>query len=142
MEGGGQLPYWFEEGLLAFLRRGDLGRVRNLDLLSEASRRNPFGEEILAILDEAKRNPAKKRPWLGISWRQFLYWFADVEERLTRGDVTAEGLLTIADKNWSKLDDAKIFMEERQNDGTWIRSWLNTLHEYRQMLQPMVTENN
>ena len=128
--GGGQLPYLFEEGLLAFLRQGDLIRVRKKDLLSEASQRNPFGQEVLAKLDEASRTRTPLKPWLGISWRHFLYWFADVEARLASGDVTAEGLLEAADANWSKLDDAKIRMEERQNDGSWIRSWLNTLSEY------------
>ncbi len=128
--GGGQLPYWFEEGLLAFLRQGDLIRVRKQELLSEASQRNPFGQEILNKLDEARRKSSKPEPWLGISWRYFLYWFADVEGRLASGDVAARDLLKVADSNWSKLDKAKMLMEERQNDGTWVRSWLNAIHEY------------
>ena len=33
-EGGGQLPYWFEESLLSFLRESDLIRVRDANLLS------------------------------------------------------------------------------------------------------------
>lgn len=129
--GGGQLPYWFEEGLLAFLRQGDLIRVRKQGLLSDSSKRNPFCQEILANLDEAKRTGAKPKPWLGTSWRQFLYWFADVEGQLAQGEVTAEDLLKTADANWSRLDKAKVWMEERNNDGAWIRSWLNTLHEYQ-----------
>src|SRR5258708_6315723 len=36
VEGGGQLPYWFEEGVLAFLRLGDLLQIRKLDLLSDS----------------------------------------------------------------------------------------------------------
>jgi hypothetical protein len=121
-EGGGQLPYWFEENLLAFLRQGDLLRVRKCGLLSEASRRNPFGDEILSKL--------RIGPWLAIGWRQFLYWFADVEGRLVRRETSAERLLKNADANWKKLDDEKIYMEERENDGVWIRSWLNTLREF------------
>jgi hypothetical protein len=120
--GGGQLPYWFEENLLAFLRQGDVLRVQKIGLLSDASQRNPFGKEILLKL--------KTGPWLANSWRQFLYWFADVEGRLTRGESTAENLMKNADANWAKLDKEKIYMEERENDGTWIRSWLNTLREY------------
>jgi len=121
-EGGGQLPYWFEENLLAFLRQGDLLRVQRVGLLSDASQRNPFGKEILLKL--------KTDPWLANSWRQFLYWFADVEGRLTRGESAAETLMKNADANWAKLDKEKIYMEERENNGTWIRSWLNTLREY------------
>lgn len=129
--GGGQLPYWFEEGFLSFLRQGDLIRVRKHNLLSEASLRNPFAKEILSALDEATSTRTKPRPWLGNSWRQFLYWFAKVEERISRNEVSAEELFTTADANWSRLDTAKVLLEERFNDGTWIRDWLNTLHEFR-----------
>lgn len=128
-EGGGQLPYWFEESLLAFLRQGDLLLVRRHGFLGGASSRNPFAQEILAAIDEANRTRTKPK-WLGNSWRQFLFWFADVEGRLARGRIKAEGLLTDADSNWSRLDQAKVLMEERENNGTWVRSWLNTLREY------------
>ena len=129
-EGGGQLPYWFEENLLAFLRQNDLTRVRKHDLLSPASLNNPFGQEILSNLDESHKTNMKPKPWLSTSWRQFLYWFADVERRITQGEVNAESLMSTADANWSKLVKAKALMLERENDGSWIRSWLNALHEY------------
>jgi hypothetical protein len=129
-EGGGQLPYWFEEGLLAFLRQGDLLRVRRQGLLSESSSQNPFGREILSKFDEARESATKPGPWLATSWRQFLYWFADFEGRLDRNEITTEELLKSADANWSKLDKAQVFMEERENNGTWIRNWLNVLTEY------------
>lgn len=129
-EGGGQLPYWFEEELMAFLRQGDLLRMNKRGFVGPTSRRNPFGQQILAQIEEAERTRTKLKPWLAISWRQFLYWFGDVEGRLSAGEVNAESLLTAADKNWSKLDKDKVLMEERGNDGTWVRSWLNALSEY------------
>jgi hypothetical protein len=128
--GGGQLPYWFEEALTVFLRQGDLIRVRKAGLMSEASNRNPFCRQILEILDEAARTHTPPKAWLAISWRQFLYWFADVEARLKRDDGNVEAMLRNADTNWSKLDKAKILLEERFNDGTWIRIWLNALNEF------------
>jgi hypothetical protein len=131
-EGGGQLPYWFEEGLLAFLRQSDLIRARRNGVLSEVSLQNPFGAEILSLINQVNRTGAKPEPWLALSWRQFLYWFADVEARLSRGETSAEDLLTAADANWAKLDKAKILMEERENDGRWIRGWLNTIREFQQ----------
>jgi len=85
--GGGQLPYWFEEALMAFLRQGDLMRVRRTGLFSEAGGHNAFCRQILEILDEASRTHTPPKAWLGISWRQFLYWFAEVEGRLQRGDA-------------------------------------------------------
>jgi hypothetical protein len=130
-EGGGQLPYWFEEGLMSFLRQSDLARVRKLDLLSDSSKRNPFGCQILEQIDEANRTRQPLKSWLALSWRQFLYWFADAERRLSDNVSEARDMLTLADQNWSKLDQAKVLMEERQNDGTWIRNWLNTLREFQ-----------
>jgi len=131
MEGGGQLPYWFEESVLAFLRQGDLLRLKKENLLSESSLRNPFGTEILRQFEEAGRAKDAVRSWLGLSWRQYLYWFFDVESRISKGSSTSESLLRTADANWQKLDKAKILMEERPNDGTWIRIWLNALREFR-----------
>jgi hypothetical protein len=128
--GGGQLPYWFEEALTAFLRQGDLIRVHRAGLIGEASNRNPFCQQILEILEEAARTHTPPKAWLAISWRQFLYWFADVEDRLKRGNANVETILRAADAYWSKLDKAKILLEERFNDGTWIRIWLNALNEF------------
>lgn len=129
-EGGGQLPYWFEEALLAFLRQGDLARVRKLGLISDASNRNEFGQEILSQIDEANKTRGELKSWLALSWRHFLFWFCDVERRISSGETTATNLLKKADSNWSELDRAQVLMEERENNGTWIRSWLNTLHDY------------
>ena len=128
--GGGQLPYWFEESLLAFLREPDLLLVRKQGLLSNASLTNPFGQEILQQLDAAKKGGTKKA-WLGQSWKHFLYWFADVQDRLQSGSTTVAGLLETANDNWSKLDKARVLLIERPNDGTWIRSWLNVLNAFR-----------
>jgi hypothetical protein len=123
--GGGQIPYWFEESLLAFLRQSDLLRVQQRGLLSSSSRANPFGEQILAAIPN-------KMPWLGLGWRQFLHWFGDVEYRLENALTTAEDLVSHADENWATIESSKprIFMEERPNDGTWIRQWLRALEEF------------
>jgi hypothetical protein len=128
--GGGQLPYWFEEALLAFLRQGDLIRVRRASLLSESSHRNPFCQQILAALDEASRARTTPAAWLGISWRQFLYWFSDVESRIRGNGTAAEAMLRNADANWSRLDAAKVLLEERFNTGDWIRVWLNAMNDF------------
>jgi hypothetical protein len=128
--GGGQLPYWFEEALLAFLRQGDLIRARRIPIISDANSRNPFSQEILNILDEAAKTRTKPTSWLAISWRQFLYWFSDVEGRLDRLEGSAESMLRTADANWSKLDATKTLFEERFNDGSWVRIWLNAIADF------------
>ena len=122
--GGGQLSYWFEESLMAYLRESDLLRVRDAGLLSADGKSNPYG---LEILEQMVKRPGVA--WLGVSWRQYLYWFADFEGRCDRSDFNPKALLKDADSNWKKLDEQDIFMEERANDGSWIRPWLRSVVE-------------
>ena len=123
--GGGQLGYWFEESLLAFLRQSDVLRVQARDLISDASKSNPFSEMITAAI------PAQKA-WVALGWRHFLYWFADAEHRIETGGVSAEDLVNIADENWGRIETAKppLFMEERSNEGAWVRQWRRALAEF------------
>jgi hypothetical protein len=123
--GGGQLPYWFEESLLAFLRQSDLLRVQSHGLISPASKSNPFCDQILATI------PTNKA-WVALGWRQFLYWFADAEHRMDNGGVSPEDLVKVADENWEAVEKSKppIFMEERANSGDWVRQWRRALAEF------------
>lgn len=124
-QGGGQLPYWFEESLMAFLRESDLIRVRNEGMLSDASLRNPFGQEILG---QFENEPGK--PWLALGWRQFMWWFADIEYRIgDKGDYV-DDLLKQAEQNWRELEKRRVLMEEIKNDGSWLRPWRRALAEY------------
>ena len=70
--------------------------------------------------------------WGALGWRQFLYWFGDVEFRLRQGAVSALDLVTVADGNWAGIERANLplFMEERQNDGGWVRQWRRALVEF------------
>jgi hypothetical protein len=122
--GGGQLAYFFEEALLAFLRQSDLLRIQHRGLLSTASNENPFTPKIFEQI------PLDKA-WVGLGWRQFMYWFADTEERLRTGGATAEELILEADANWGLIQQKpEVIMEERQNDGQWVRQWLRALIEF------------
>jgi len=123
-EGGGQLPYWFEEGLIAFLRESDILRVRREGLLSPVSTANPFAAPILEAI--TSRPPGK---WLSLSWRFYLHWFADLEQRCGAGAVDAASALRKADVTWSELDKRGILMEERRNDGAWVRAWRRAIAE-------------
>lgn len=123
--GGGQLPYWFEESLLAFLRQGDLARIRNRDLFP-LSAVNTFGQGILAQLDA---DPS--RAWLGASWRQFMAWFAEVDRRVDEG-LDVDALVATAEANWETVRDARpiLLMDEPKNDGRWLRPWRIALAEF------------
>lgn len=123
-EGGGQVWYWFEESMMAYLRETDLLRVRRANLLSPASSTNPFSIQILNQIDT---QPGAA--WLGLSWRQYLYWFSDFENRFSQGGIDADRFLADAEAVWNQLDDRGILMEERRNDGGWLRSWRRAILE-------------
>jgi hypothetical protein len=125
-QGGGQLPYWFEESLIAFLRQSDVQRIIPLNLEQPGSTPNPFG---LQVMEQLATEP--ERAWLALAWRQFMFWFADVEGRLDTGATSSAALLRNADNNWRILDDADFLTEERRNDGSWIRPWRRALAEFR-----------
>lgn len=124
--GGGQEAYWFEESLLAFLRASDVTRVGKIGLLSKASSENPFSEEISDCLQNGN-------PWLSLSWKFYLAWFQDIENRINDKTIKSLTLLENADRNWGILENPgqRIFLEERQNDGSWIRQWLRAISEFR-----------
>lgn len=123
--GGGQLPYWFEESLLAFLRDSDRVRIQRAELLSDASTRNPFAQEILLRLAES---PGEA--WVAKSWRQYMWWFADAEARITTGQMAVPVALRSAEQIWQEIQD-RILMEEPRNDGSWLRAWRRACIEFQ-----------
>lgn len=125
-QGGGQLPYWFEESVMTFLRQSDVQRIMPMNLPRLGTSPNPFGEQ---VLEQLATEP--ERAWLALAWRQFMFWFADVEGRIDAGTVSSAALLRNADINWRTLDDVDFLMEERRNDGGWIRPWRRALTEFR-----------
>lgn len=120
--GGGLVAYWFEEALLAFLRESDV--LRTTRLFSTASLKNPYYNGILECINQGT-------PWVGLGWRQFMYWFCDIEARLANGTTDARQLLLDAEQAWNFVEDNNIFMEEPRNNGNWTRPWLRAVHEFR-----------
>lgn len=122
--GGGQLPYWFDRGLLAFLREGDVLRLLNNESLDESYLENPFSTEILK-----KINEPRETPWLADSWQFYMRAFMDLDEYTTSNQIIEE-LVNSAEEKWLYLEDNSIFMEEARNDGSWIRPWKIALAEF------------
>ncbi len=123
--GGGQQAYWFEESLQTFLRASDVTRIERLGLISVASQNNPFSQTILDCLRTGQA-------WLGLSWRFYLWWFLDVEGRLNRKQSDSFALLQQADQNWGLVDERRVYMEERRNNGSWVRQWLRAVTEFKE----------
>jgi hypothetical protein len=121
--GGGQLPYFFEEQLVGFLRESDILRVLPKGMIDEVSRANPFTDPILKRIESGEA-------WLALAWRQYLYWFADAEARVQTGALNVGTLLREAERRWLELEDSNVLMEERRNDGSWLRPWRRALVEY------------
>lgn len=122
--GGGQVSYFFEEAAMAFLRESDLDRVLRKGLLSDSSISNPWGRRILA-----KREDEPGEAWLGDSWRQFMWWFANFEELLEEGAVDPDTHLEQAEEMWDRFEEIPILMEKRANDGSWLRPWRRAIVE-------------
>jgi hypothetical protein len=61
-----------------------------------------------------------------------MYWFADAEFRLGTVSISADELIAVADGNWAAIETMKppLLMEERQNDGSWVRQWFRALVEF------------
>lgn len=121
--GGGQLPYLFEESLLANLRESDISRVNKANLISESTMNNPYFNEI-------QDNISVGTPWIALGWRFYLYWFYDVERRINQQNDLPIKLIRNSDRNWVRADGASVILEERQNNGDWVRQWLRAIVEY------------
>ena len=122
--GGGQLPYFFYEPLVAFLRESDILRLEKAHLLSVVN--SPYTPTILDAIHNG-------RNWLGTSWRHYLYTFADLEERISSGITNVPVLLKKAEELWEEINNNNILMEETRNNGSWIRPWRISLSEYNQI---------
>jgi len=123
--GGGQLPYIFEEGLLAFLRESDIKRAIRTDLISNKTVANPYYQEIVENMNTGIA-------WLGLGWRFWMSWFSITEQQISQNQTDPVQLIQTADANWGRVENEKIIFEERQNNGSWLREWLRAVIEYKQ----------
>jgi len=132
--GGGQLPYWFEHSLVAFLRGADIFRLQSEglgDYIDSTTTKNPISREILLTFTNHS-----KKAWVALGWRQYLYWFADTERDLANSEDPIEKVsqwLKEAEARWQTLEDKDILLEESRNDGRWIRPWRQALSDFKKL---------
>ncbi len=120
--GGGQLPYWIEEGLMAYLRESDVLRVQQAGIASDLTSNLTHSAEILRKINDVV-------PWVAESWRHYMEWFASIEWRIEHGVTDPSFLLSAAERNSLLLEDQRILMEEPRNDFSWLRPWRRVLAE-------------
>lgn len=124
-EGGRVIPYWTDSNLITWLRDSDVLLLNRHNLISpeiQGFSGNPYSVEILNILKSGSG-----KAWVALGWRQYLHWFASTEELATENNQVVKSILANADAYWRKVDELSLFMTDRQNDGSWIRPWLNAI---------------
>ncbi len=127
--GGGQLPYWFEHNLLAFIREADMRRLQRDGFSHIIGGLHSNSRSGRIVLDFLKESPGEA--WLGKSWRQYLSWFGKTEQEISDEGITAvREWLRTAERNWQELDDEEVLMDEPRNDGGWIRRWRQALRDF------------
>jgi hypothetical protein len=129
--GGGQLAYWFEHSLLAFLRGADVRRLQDnrlAHLVGVWASNNHWAKQILELFEKNS-----DEAWVRLGWRQYLSWFGKTELVLTANDplATVKTWLKSAEDNWRILEDAGVLMDEPRNDGSWIRSWRQAVGKFQ-----------
>lgn len=129
LSGGGQLPYWFEQNLIGFIRQTDISRMSARgfsEYIGGGFSNNKWSDSILKSM---RTQPEKS--WLADSWRHYLSWFVLAENELTGPDAKSivKDWLKQAEKRWLQLNDNEVLMDEERNDGSWIRVWRQVLSE-------------
>jgi hypothetical protein len=97
-------------------------------VLEQEFSQNVWSEKIIRHFAETPRSP-----WLGLGWRQYLAWFCRTEAFLPECRDPLDTViqwLSAADTNWQRIDTAKIFLQERRNNGEWLRAWLQAASDF------------
>jgi hypothetical protein len=129
--GGGQLPYWFEHSLLAFLRGADLRRLQDNGLghlIGTGASNNQWSQR---INEQFSSDPGKA--WVALGWRQYLSWFGKTESVIAAQEPVGlvQGWLKNAEENWLALEDRNVLLDEPRNNGSWIRPWRQALNRFK-----------
>jgi len=90
--------------------------------------------DTFSLLQAEVRN-TRLRPAMGLSWRQYLAWFLSAEQRLSRADAltAVTVMLRDAERRWDALDEKGVLLQERRNDGRWLRPWRQASGDFRQL---------
>lgn len=128
--GGGQLSYWFEHSLLAFLREADILRLKAEGYDNYVGTLHSGNYWADKILEKLKKETGKA--WLALGWRQYLSWFCKTELLLSGNNPIekVKGWLKASEDFWLTLEDDDILLEEPRNNGAWLRPWRQALIKF------------
>jgi hypothetical protein len=74
--------------------------------------------------------------WQGVGQREYVWWFADAEQRLTKETGKARAMLDRAANNWRELKKTKFVPTRAENDGRWIEPWTKALDGFGAWREP------
>ncbi|TGK08999.1 hypothetical protein EHO60_13320 [Leptospira fletcheri] len=130
--GGGQLPYWFEQGYMAFLRQTDYFRIKTSKLSSILG--TGYSSNLWSKIIEEQLVTDPEKAWLSHSWRHYLSWFSETHKYLkeiSNPGIVLSDWLKLAESNWEALESEDILMDEKKNDGRWLRPWRQALGKFK-----------
>lgn len=119
--GGGQKTYWFEESVLNLVAVEDMTSLAADGLLSEHTLYNRY-------IDEVRTCITQNRPWLRLSWLQYLNWFSIRACSVTPNNGLADDLLLSARKTFEKVRDERIDLHDTVND-KFVRAFIRAFKD-------------
>jgi hypothetical protein len=123
--GRGSAPYWFAEPLMTYLQQADVLQLASVDggqLVSTTS-----ADPLLSDVIQRSRGG---QSWSGVSWRQYMGWYASLEGRMDRDPGEGARVLRGAAQNWLRLKSLGLSPSDSTNDGRWITAWVKAIDEF------------
>ncbi|MGO1070753.1 hypothetical protein [Lysobacter sp. CA199] len=122
---GRMVPSWNDERLLTLTRDQEVLRLDRVGWHNDIDiAKNPASLEILSIL-----RSGTGKPWLRLSWIQFLNWCVATEREI-RSIEAGDVLLRKSYDDWTyAIEELKLLFTDRFNDGAHVREWLNAIRE-------------
>jgi hypothetical protein len=123
---GQQTAYWTEGSLLTLLRSADVALLRRNGWFDGRDLSdNPASSRILELI----LNGSQKL-WVKESWLQHLRCISNAEALWHGRPDAAEAFLIESDRLWGDIiDTRRLLLQDRQNNGSHVRHWLNAVRE-------------
>jgi len=123
---GQPVAYWNEGSLLALLRNADVALLLRSGWFNGRDHSdNPATDRIMELIQSGS-----EKAWIKQSWLQYLRWISNAEAAWHGNAARAEEFLEESDRIWADIVDVRrILFQDRYNNGTHVRNWLNAVRE-------------
>lgn len=123
---GTQTAYWTEGSLTTLLRPADVALLRRNGWFDGRDLSdNPASLRIMDLILNGS-----KTLWVKESWLQHLCCISNSEAAWHGRPDAAEAFLVESDRLWGDITDTRrLLLQDRQNNGSHVRHWLNAVRE-------------